>query len=79
MSESSVKKLSVCVLKLKLTLYLEGNKGFDVLFVLTVCCNFPIFMDFHSAFYFSSHSLFSSVSDQIAITQYRRQGLAVPL
>lgn len=60
--------LSICVLKLKLILYVEGSKGFDVLFALTVCCNFPKFMDFHRTFYFSSHSLFSAVSHQIAIT-----------
>lgn len=32
MSENSVKKLSVCVIKLKLILYVEGSKGFDILF-----------------------------------------------
>jgi len=57
MNESSVKRLSIYVLKLKLILYMEASKGCDVLFVLTVSCSLPIFMDFHSACYFSSHSV----------------------
>lgn len=57
MNESSVKRLSIYVFKLRLILYMEASKGFDVLFVLTANCNFLIFMDFHSACYFSSHSV----------------------
>lgn len=56
MNKTSVKKLSIYVLKL--ILYTEASKGFDVLFVLSINCNFLVFMDFHSACCFSSHSVY---------------------
>lgn len=55
MNKSFAKRLTISVVKLRLILYMEVSKGFDILSVLTVSCNFPVFMDFHGACYFSSH------------------------
>lgn len=60
MNNTSVKRLGIDVLKLKLIFCVEPSKGFDVLFELTVNCTFPIFLDFNSAYYFPL-CLFSSV------------------
>lgn len=48
MNNTSVKRLGIDVLKLKVIFCMEPSKGFDVLFAFS----FPIFLDFNSAYYF---------------------------